>query len=104
MESLKVDEQLPSPPPYFLQGKLPSQFTGPEMISLRLKNNLCVFVCSDESQTGQDGKIYHIYPPFSPLPPPQFSFSPGDGSAQTHSPLTGTCSPNICLHFEYIEK
>nr|XP_019958201.1 PREDICTED: lipopolysaccharide-induced tumor necrosis factor-alpha factor homolog [Paralichthys olivaceus] len=66
MESLpKVDEAFPSPPPYYIP---------------------------DESQTGQDGRIYHIHSPFSPPPPPQsFSFSSDGRSAQTHLPLPVSC-------------
>ncbi|XP_035031341.1 lipopolysaccharide-induced tumor necrosis factor-alpha factor homolog [Hippoglossus stenolepis] len=62
MESLsKVDEAFPSPPPYSLP---------------------------DESQTGQDVRIYHIHSPFSPPPPPpSFSFSSDGRSTQTHLPL-----------------
>ncbi|KAM9363737.1 lipopolysaccharide-induced tumor necrosis factor-alpha factor homolog [Symphorus nematophorus] len=66
MEALsKVDEPFPTPPPYFIP---------------------------DESQTGQDVRIYHIHSPFSPPPPPpSFSFSPGVGCSTQVSavpPLT----------------
>ncbi|XP_074542807.1 uncharacterized protein LOC141802893 isoform X3 [Halichoeres trimaculatus] len=62
MESLsKVDEPFPTPPPYFLP---------------------------DDSQAGQDVKIYHIHSPFDHPPPPSFSFSPGAGcSTQNNLPV-----------------
>ncbi|KAL7403478.1 hypothetical protein ABVT39_001086 [Epinephelus coioides] len=69
MESLsKMDEPFPTPPPYFLP---------------------------DESKSGQEGRIYHIHSPFSPLPPPpSFSFSSGVGfSTQTHFPLAVSALP-----------
>ncbi|XP_032381012.1 cell death-inducing p53-target protein 1 [Etheostoma spectabile] len=75
MESLKVDEQLPSPPPYFLQ---------------------------DESQTGKVGRIYHLYSPLSPPPPSQLSFSPGVGSTQTLSPLTVSALPQSTPKLNFV--
>ncbi|CAJ1054070.1 lipopolysaccharide-induced tumor necrosis factor-alpha factor homolog isoform X1 [Xyrichtys novacula] len=62
MESLsKVDEPFPTPPPYFLP---------------------------DESQTGHHVSVYHIHSPFTPPPPPSFSFSPGVAcSTQNNTPV-----------------
>ncbi|XP_034543410.1 lipopolysaccharide-induced tumor necrosis factor-alpha factor homolog [Notolabrus celidotus] len=60
MESLsKADEPFPTPPPYFLP---------------------------DDSQTGQDVRMYHIHSPFTPPPPPSFSFSPGVGCSSQNYP------------------
>ncbi|CAJ1054071.1 lipopolysaccharide-induced tumor necrosis factor-alpha factor homolog isoform X1 [Xyrichtys novacula] len=67
MESLsKVDEPFPTPPPYFLP---------------------------DESQTGHHVSVYHIHSPFTPPPPPSFSFSPGVAcSTQNNTPVQGALS------------
>ncbi|XP_023273123.1 lipopolysaccharide-induced tumor necrosis factor-alpha factor homolog [Seriola lalandi dorsalis] len=63
----RLDESFPTPPPYFLP---------------------------DESQTGQDVRIYHIHSPFSPPRSPPSFFSPGNGcSTQTHSPLPASALP-----------
>lgn len=102
MESLsKVDESFPTPPPYFLPGKTRSHFSLLYMTRVHIYEKLvciCLFVLvffpPDESQIGQDVRVYHVHSPFSPLPPPpSFSFSPGVGcSTLTQSPLPGTCS------------
>ncbi|XP_041641709.1 cell death-inducing p53-target protein 1-like isoform X2 [Cheilinus undulatus] len=67
MESLsKMDEVFPTPPPYFLP----------------------------ESETGQDVRVYHVHSPFTPPPPPSFSFSPGVGcSTQNHTPVQASALP-----------
>ncbi|CAG14262.1 unnamed protein product [Tetraodon nigroviridis] len=64
MESLsKVDEPLPTPPPYF----------------------------SPDDENGQVGRVYHVHSPFSPPPPPSFSFSPEVAStAPTQPPPQGS--------------
>ncbi|XP_070768937.1 cell death-inducing p53-target protein 1-like [Enoplosus armatus] len=73
----EMGESFPTPQPYFLP---------------------------DESQTGQDERIYHIHSPFSPAPPPpSFSFSPGVGcSTQTHSPLSVSALPPSTPRLKFV--
>ncbi|XP_040001304.1 lipopolysaccharide-induced tumor necrosis factor-alpha factor homolog [Xiphias gladius] len=70
-------ESFPTPPPYFLP---------------------------DESQTGQNVRIYHVHSPFSrPPPPPSLSFSPGDGfSTLTHSPLPVSAPPPSAPRLKFV--
>ncbi|KAM7009697.1 lipopolysaccharide-induced tumor necrosis factor-alpha factor homolog [Tautogolabrus adspersus] len=91
MESLsKVDEPFPTPPPYFLPGKIPLQHS---LLTERhafswLKINVFVLFFLDETPTGTDVRIYHIHSPFTPPPPNSFSFSPGVGcSTQNNTPV-----------------
>lgn len=79
----------------------PAGFTEPAFTGKR-HVCVCVFASADEGQTGRDVRLHHVHSPFSPLPPPpSFSFSPGVGcSTQVPSPLSGTRSLNVCLHFE----
>ncbi|XP_067441268.1 lipopolysaccharide-induced tumor necrosis factor-alpha factor homolog [Thunnus thynnus] len=76
MESLsKVDEPFPTPSPYFLP---------------------------DESQAGQDVRIYHIHSPFSPPPPlPSFSFSPGV-ACSTHSTFPASAPPPSTPRLKFV--
>uniref|UniRef100_A0A3B4Z209 Lipopolysaccharide-induced tumor necrosis factor-alpha factor homolog n=1 Tax=Seriola lalandi dorsalis TaxID=1841481 RepID=A0A3B4Z209_SERLL len=82
----RLDESFPTPPPYFLPGKIPAHhvwFAEPEIISCHSlkKKKLILSIFLDESQTGQDVRIYHIHSPFSPPRSPPSFFSPGNASA-----------------------
>ncbi|KAL3066715.1 hypothetical protein OYC64_016623 [Pagothenia borchgrevinki] len=77
MESLsKADEPFPTSQPYFLP---------------------------DESQSVRAPRIYHINSPFSPPPPPCFSFSPGIGcSTETYPSLTASPVPIFTPKLKFV--